>query len=173
MHLGCQDTPARLVLRDDYPVSAFWKADRRHPLPATRRSGHPSGQARQAPLPGRLSGPGTHLVRFPPALPAPHGLADVALGECHGELSELSDGTLVATHDRRYPRDRAQLLARISRDQGQTWSPEVYGLTLPGGTATGSSRRGHSTGYASFIVLEDDTIVTMTGAGTCVRWRIA
>ena len=26
-------------------------------------------------------------------------------------------------------------------------------------------------GYASSVVLEDDTIVTMTGAGTCVRWR--
>jgi len=101
---------------------------------------------------------------FRPLRRTPHGLADVALGECHGELSELSDGTLVATHDRRYPRNR---------DQGQTWSPEVYGLTLPGGTATGSSRRGHGTGYASSIVLEDDTIVTMTGAGTCVRWRIA
>ncbi len=27
-------------------------------------------------------------------------------------------------------------------------------------------------GYAFSVVLEDDTIVTMTGAGTCVRWKV-
>ena len=27
-------------------------------------------------------------------------------------------------------------------------------------------------GYASSVVLEDDTIVTMTGAGTCIRWKV-
>ena len=116
---------------------------------------------------------GRTWVDFRPLRQAPDGPADVEMGECHGELSELSDGTLVATHDRRYPRARARLLARISHDQGQTWTPEVYNLTLPGGTVMGSSRRGYGTGYASSVVLEDDTIVTMTGAGTCVRWRVA
>ena len=45
----------------------------------------------------------------------------------------------------------SQLLARITRP-----GPD---------RSTGSSRRGYGTGYASSIVLEDDTIVTMTGAG--------
>ena len=115
---------------------------------------------------------GRTWVDFRPLRQTPDGPVDLEMGECHGELSELSDGTLVLTHDRRYPRDQAQLLARISRDQGQTWTPEVYGLTLPGGTVLGSSRRGYGTGYASSVVLEDDTIVTLTGAGTCVRWRV-
>jgi hypothetical protein len=115
---------------------------------------------------------GRTWVDFRPVRRVPDGPADVEFGEAHGELSQLSDGTLVLTHDRRYPRDQARLLARISRDQGQTWIPQVYNLTLAGGTVLGSSERGYGTGYASSLVLEDDTIVTMTGAGTCVRWRV-
>ena len=92
-------------------------------------------------------------------------------GECHGELSELSDGTLVVTYDHRYPYERQQVLSRVSHDQGQTWSAEVYNLTRAGGSVLGSSTRGYGGGYSFSVALEDDTIVTMTGAGNCLRWR--
>ena len=43
----------------------------------------------------------------------------------------------------------------------------------PRPSALKTNRRGFlATGYASSAVLEDDTIVTMTGAGTCLRWRV-
>ena len=84
----------------------------------------------------------------------------------------MSDGTLILTTDHRYPRHEAQVLARISHDEGRTWSAEVYHLTRAGGSVLGSSIKGYGTGYASSVVLEDDTIVTMTGAGTCLRWRV-
>lgn len=103
----------------------------------------------------------------------PDGPTDLAFGQCHGELSQLSDGTLVLTHDHRYPYDTQQLFARVSRDEGQTWTPEVYHLTRAGGSMMGSSTRGTGSGYASSVVLDDDTIVTMTGTGTCMRWRVA
>ena len=109
---------------------------------------------------------------FRPVRRTPHGESDLALGECHGELSQLSDGTLVLTHDHRYPYEQQQVLARISHDEGNTWTPEICNLTHPGGTVLGSHQRGVGSGYASSVVLEDDTIVTMTGAGTCVRWKI-
>lgn len=56
----------------------------------------------------------------------------MALGDCHGELSELSDGTLILTYNHRYPYERQQVLARVSHDEGHTWSPEVYNLMLAG-----------------------------------------
>ena len=111
-------------------------------------------------------------VDFRPVRRTPDEPMDLALEECHGELSQLSDGTFVLTYDHRYPYTRQQVLARVSRDQGQTWKPDVYHLTRPGGTVLGSSTKGVGSGYASSVVLPDDTIVTMTGAGTCVRWRV-
>ncbi len=115
---------------------------------------------------------GITWTNFRPVSRTPHGPTDLALGQAHGELSQLSDGTLILTTDHRYPREEAQVLARISHDEGRTWSAEVYRLTRPGFTVLGSSIKGYGTGYASSVVLEDDTIVTMTGAGTCLRWRV-
>jgi len=111
-------------------------------------------------------------TRFRPVSRTLNGPTDLALGQAHGELSQLSDGTLILTTDHRYPRHEAQVLARISHDEGRTWSAEVYHLTRAGGSVVGSSIKGYGTGYASSVVLEDDTIVTMTGAGTCLRWRV-
>ena len=111
-------------------------------------------------------------VNFRPVRRTPDGESDLALGECHGELSQLSDGTLVLTYDHRYPYEQQQVLARVSHDEGNTWTPEVYNLTRPGGSVLGSHEKGVGSGYASSVVLEDDTIVTMTGAGTCVRWNV-
>lgn len=115
---------------------------------------------------------GQTWTRFRPVSRTLNGPTDLALGQAHGELSQLSDGTLILTTDHRYPRHEAQVLARISHDEGRTWSEEVYHLTRAGGTVLGSSIKGSGTGYASSVVLEDDTIVTMTGAGTCLRWRV-
>ena len=111
-------------------------------------------------------------THFRPVSQTLNGPTDLALGQAHGELSQLSDGTLILTTDHRYPREEAQVLARISHDEGRTWSAEVYHLTRAGGSVLGSSIKGYGTGYASSVVLEDDTIVTMTGAGTCLRWRV-
>ena len=115
---------------------------------------------------------GRTWVNFRPVRRTPGGESDLVYGEAHSQLSQLSDGTLVLTHDRRYPYGSGRVLARVSRDEGDTWSPDVYSLTLDRGREPESDDRGYGTGYASSVVLEDDTIVTMTGAGTCVRWRI-
>ena len=115
---------------------------------------------------------GRTWVNFRPVRRTPDGTSDLALGECHGELFQLSDGTLVLTYDHRYPYEQQQALARISHDEGSTWGPEIYNLTRPGGSVLGSHEKGVGSGYASSVVLEDDTIVTMTGAGTCVRWKV-
>ena len=115
---------------------------------------------------------GRTWINFRPVRRTPDGESDLALGECHGELSQLSDGTLVLTYDHRYPYEQQQVLARVSHDEGNTWTPEVYNLTRPGGSVLGSHQKGVGSGYASSVVLEDDTIVTMTGAGSCVRWKV-
>ena len=116
---------------------------------------------------------GRTWVDFRPVRRTPDGPPDLEFGQCHGELSELSDGTLVLTYDHRYPYERQQVLARISHDQGQTWTPEVYNVAPEGDSRMGSATpRGTGSGYASSVVLEDDTIVTMTGAGSCLRWRV-
>ena len=66
---------------------------------------------------------GRTWVNFRPVRRTPDGESDLALGECHGELSQLSDGTLVLTHDHRYPYEQQQVLARVSHDEGDTWTP--------------------------------------------------
>ena len=78
------------------------------------------------------------------------GLMDIVFGEAHGHMVELSDGTVVLAHERRYPYEVGDVRARVSRDQGQTWAPEAYRLSP-----------GH--GYAASVVLPDDTIVTALG----------
>jgi hypothetical protein len=75
---------------------------------------------------------------------------DIVLGEAHGHLVQLSDGTVVLAHERRYPYEVGDVRARVSCDQGRTWAPEAYRLSA-----------GH--GYAASVVLPDDTIVTALG----------
>ena len=76
--------------------------------------------------------------------------ADIVFGEAHGHLVQLSDGTVVLVHERRYAYDVGDVRARVSRDEGQTWAPEAYRLSP-----------GH--GYAASVVLADDTMVTALG----------
>jgi hypothetical protein len=72
-------------------------------------------------------------------------------GECHGQLVQVPDGRVVLVHDRRYPRQLSGTRARVSLDGGQTWEREVYELLGP------------AMGYPSSVVLEDGTIVTISG----------
>ena len=88
------------------------------------------------------------------------------LGECHGQLLQVSDGRVVLVHDRRYPLLQSGTRARVSHDQGRTWEPEVFHL------AAGS-------GYPASVALEDGTVVTVTGcsrsdadATPIERWRV-
>ena len=77
-------------------------------------------------------------------------------GQCHGFGVGLSDGSVVVTHDHRYPPGTPGNKAMISRDEGRTWEDEVYYVsfaTVPEGQA----------GFSESVVLEDDTIVTIAG----------
>ena len=80
-------------------------------------------------------------------------------GQCYGFPVALSDGTVVVSHDHRYP---GGLPARtmISYDEGETWEDEVYYLFEEGG---GSD-------FSRSVVLEDDVILTIVGA-TAIRWQ--
>ena len=89
-------------------------------------------------------------ANFRPVKRDASGEMDIAFGEAHGHLVQLSDGTVVLAHERRYPYEVGDVRARVSRDQGQTWAPEAYRLSP-----------GH--GYAASVVLADDTIVTALG----------
>ena len=77
-------------------------------------------------------------------------------GQCHGHGVGLSDGSVVVTHDHRYPPGTPGNKAMISHDEGRTWEDEVYYVsfaTVPEGQA----------GFSESVVLEDDTIVTIAG----------
>ena len=74
----------------------------------------------------------------------------VPLGECHGQLVQLPDGTLVLVHDRRYPYENCEAVARVSRDNGQTWERDIYHMS-------------YGTGYPASVALEDGTMVIVTG----------
>ena len=81
------------------------------------------------------------------------GTSVLEFGECHGQLLQVPDGRVVLVHDRRYPYECSEIRARISHDDGLTWGSEVYHLT-------------DGMGYPASVVLEDGTIVTVTG---CTR----
>ena len=44
------------------------------------------------------------------------GAMDTVFGEAHGHMVELSDGTVVLVHERRYPYEVGDVRARVSRD---------------------------------------------------------
>jgi len=89
----------------------------------------------------------------------------VRFGQVYGRLIQVPDGRVVLVHDNRQPGEQREVLARISRDSGQTWGREVYHLSL-------------GRGYPSSVVLRDGTIVTVTGntpsnsrSMAIARWR--
>ena len=75
-------------------------------------------------------------------------------GQCHGFAAGLSDGSVVVTHDHRYPPGTPCGRAMVSRDEGMTWEDEAYFLYF------GTSPRAGS-GFSESVVLEDDTILTV------------
>lgn len=73
----------------------------------------------------------------------------IAQQETNGSLVPLSGGRLLLIHQRRFG-DPYQLIGRLSEDNGQTWLPDEYHLSA-------------GFGFPGSVVLEDDTIVTVTG----------
>ena len=76
-------------------------------------------------------------------------------GQCHGFGVGLSDGSVVVTLDHRYPPGTPGNKAMISHDEGRTWEDEVYHISF----ATVPEGQG---GFSESVVLEDDTILTIT-----------
>ncbi|MGC9317210.1 MAG: sialidase family protein [Armatimonadota bacterium] len=84
--------------------------------------------------------------------------------ETNGQMVETPDGRLVLIHQRRF--GAYQLIARVSEDRGETWLPDEYRLSA-------------GFGYSGSVVLDDGTIVTVTGqtldgehAAQAIRWRL-
>jgi hypothetical protein len=74
-------------------------------------------------------------------------------GQAHCGLASLPGGGVVAVYENRYPyADGGRVQARISWDQGETWEPELYILSV-----------GH--GYAGSVACQDGTIITVMGDG--------
>ena len=68
--------------------------------------------------------------------------------ETNGQLVPLLNGRLVLVHQRRF--GAHQLIARVSEDNGKTWSHDEYRLSA-------------GFGYSGNTVLPDGTILTVTG----------
>lgn len=81
-------------------------------------------------------------------------------GQAHADLARLPGDALVAVYENRYPVKRPDIRARISRDLGQTWEPNLYILA-------------DGVGYAGSVGLADGTIVTVTGDGQVENGRPA
>jgi hypothetical protein len=68
--------------------------------------------------------------------------------ETNGQIVPLPDGRLVLIHQRRF--GPMQIIARVSNDAGETWSADEYRLSA-------------GFGYTGNTVLDDGTILTITG----------
>ncbi len=88
---------------------------------------------------------------------APHQLTWV-FGQAHCDIALRSENEIVAVYENRYPVSEADIRARISLDLGKTWQPQLYILAK-------------GVGYAGSVVLEDGTIVTVTGDGEVKNGR--
>ena len=87
------------------------------------------------------------------------------VGDTPGELVQVPDGRVVFIYCHRYG-PQAGVYARVSTDEGRTWQSELLALLTQ---ANG--------GYPSSTVLEDGTIVTLTGFSErgkvqAIRWRL-
>jgi len=74
-------------------------------------------------------------------------------GQCFGSAVGLADGSAVAVHDHRYPRNMASARAMVSRDAGETWEDEVYYLN-----------HGDDAGYAATLSLDGEQMLTFAGS---------
>ena len=73
-------------------------------------------------------------------------------GQAHGDLARVSENTIVAVYENRYPMNEPEIRARLSHDLGKTWEAELYVIA-------------QGVGYAGSVGLDDGTIVTVTGDG--------
>ena len=72
-------------------------------------------------------------------------------GQCHGYALGLRDGSVVVTHDHRYPPGMPCGRAMVSYDEGRTWQDEAYYLYF------GS----FLSGFSQSMELKDGTILTI------------
>lgn len=72
-------------------------------------------------------------------------------GQCHGFALGLSDGSVVMSHDHRYPPGTTCGRAMISRDEGRTWADEVYYLYYGA----------NMNGFSQSLELDDGMILTV------------
>lgn len=72
-------------------------------------------------------------------------------GQCHGHGLGLRDGSVIITHDHRYPPGTPSGKAMISRNGGRTWEDEVYYLYY--GV--------HGSGFSQNVELADGRILTI------------
>ncbi len=84
--------------------------------------------------------------------------------ETNGQMVETPDGRLVLIHQRRF--GPYQLIGRVSENRGQTWLHDEYRLSA-------------GFGYSGNLVLDDGTIITVTGksiggnhSAQVIRWRL-
>ena len=75
------------------------------------------------------------------------------VGQCHGYGLGLRDGSVIVTHDHRYPPGTPSGKAMVSYDEGRTWQDEVYYLYFGG----------FNTGFSQSVELADGTILTVAG----------
>ena len=94
--------------------------------------------------------------------------SDMKHGLCPSDLVQLSDGRVVWIYTHRYGKDSG-VMARVSSNDGETWSKERYRVRrLPD--------PGHGT-YATNAVLADGTILTVCGKNhgnraIAIRWNL-
>ena len=105
------------------------------------------------------------------------------LGQCYGFAIGLSDGSVVVTHDHRYPPGTPCGRAMVSHDEGRTWQDEVYYLYYGMGQS----------GYNQSVMLDENEILTIAATSnakddkqeqleggrfvgntdlTAIRWRL-
>ena len=73
------------------------------------------------------------------------------VGQCHGFALGLRNGSVIVTHDHRYPPGTPSGKAMVSYDEGRTWGDEVYYLYFGG----------FNTGFSQSVELKDGTILTV------------
>lgn len=79
-----------------------------------------------------------------------NGRAMLQMNDTNGHVVSLPDGRLLLVYVRRDPNYAMQLMALLSDDDGQSWQPDTYNLQA-------------GFGYPSSLVLDDGTVVTVTG----------
>jgi photosystem II stability/assembly factor-like uncharacterized protein len=108
---------------------------------------------------GESNDGGKHWHDFRPLLDD-QGKPVLEYSETNGEFARVPDGRLVLVFQKRYPRYLGENLAKVSEDNGKTWSRETYRINF-------------GFGYNDTLALEDGTLITVTGATPCAETQPA